>query len=162
MDSDSQNGRRTRPWLYAWLPVLIGTALIAMSSSPLFSSQDTSGPFRWVYEALFGHVPDDRWRFIHFVIRKSMHFFGYGVFGMLWLRGWWLSLPRSTFLQDAMLAVLGAGLVASADELHQRFLPSRTGSPRDVLLDCFGALTLQLVAYAFLRIFRPRQLERPA
>jgi hypothetical protein len=29
-----------------------------------------------------------------------------------------------------------------------------------VLLDCCGALTLQLIVYLYLRIFRPKQLAR--
>ncbi|HUX43462.1 MAG TPA: VanZ family protein [Terracidiphilus sp.] len=160
MVADTPHPPRRNPWLYAWLPVLIGTALIATSSTPYFSAKDTSTPFRWVYEGLFGHVSNDHWGRIHFYIRKTGHFVGYGVFGLLWLRAWWLSLPRSRFLHDAALAVLGAGLVASADEFHQHFLPSRTGSPWDVLLDCSGALSVQLVVYIFLRIFRPKKLAR--
>lgn len=144
------------------MPVLIGTALIATSSSSLFSAQHTNGPFRWLYESLFGPVDDARWGILHVYMRKMGHFFGYGVFGLLWLRAWWQSLPRSRFFVDACLAVLGAGLVASADEFHQTFLPSRTGSPWDVLLDCIGATSLQLMVYIFLRIFKPKQLARGA
>jgi VanZ family protein len=59
---------------------------------------------------------------------------------------------------DALLAFLGTALVASADEFHQSFLPDRTGTPWDVLLDCCGAITLQLVVYIFLRAFRPKRL----
>lgn len=146
----------------AWLPVILGTVMIAVSSSNLFSAADTSGPFRWVYQSLFGPVSDPQWVHIHTHIRKMAHFFGYGVFGLLWLRAWWFSLPRSRFLQDAALAVLGCGMVASADEFHQSFLAHRTGSPLDVLLDCAGAMTLQVVVYLFMRIFKPRKLQRAA
>ena len=156
-----QQGKR-RYWLYAWLPVLIGTGLVAISSSSTFSAQHTSGPFRWIYEHLFGHVSNAHWGRIHFYIRKGCHFCGYAVFGLFWLRAWWLTLPRARFLQDAALAVLGAGIVASADEFHQHFIPSRTGSPWDVLLDCCGALTVQLIVYIYLRIFRPKKLDRVA
>jgi hypothetical protein len=31
-----------------------------------------------------------------------------------------------------------------------------------VLLDCCGAITLQLLVYAFMRIFRPKKLARAA
>ncbi|HEU5350232.1 MAG TPA: VanZ family protein [Terracidiphilus sp.] len=160
MVAETPRQPKQHSWLYAWLPVLLGTALIAVSSSSYFSAQDTSGPFRWVYEHIFGRVSNDHWGRIHFLLRKCCHFFGYAAFGLLWLRGWWLSLPRTRFLQDAALAVLGAGIVASGDEFHQHFLPSRTGSPWDVLLDCSGALTVQLIVYIYLRIFRPKQLDR--
>ena len=71
-----------------------------------------------------------------------------------------MTLPRSHFLEDAFLALLGTSLVASLDELHQSYLPNRTGTPWDVLLDCGGALTLQLAVYIFLRTMRPKQLVR--
>jgi len=77
-----------------------------------------------------------------------------------WLRAWWMTLPHSHFLEDAFLALLGTSLVASLDELHQSYLPNRTGSPRDVLLDCSGAIALQLAVYIYLRLFRPRRLAR--
>ena len=82
--------------------------------------------------------------------------------GLLWLRAWWMSLPRAGFLLDASLALLGTAIVASADEFHQSFLPNRTGVPSDVLLDCCGAIVLQLLAYLYLRIRAPRRLARAA
>jgi VanZ family protein len=51
-------------------------------------------------------------------------------------------------------------LMASADEYHQTFLPNRTGSPWDVLLDCCGAIVLLLAAYVFMRLVRPKKLAR--
>jgi VanZ family protein len=55
---------------------------------------------------------------------------------------------------------MGTGLLASADEYHQTFLPNRTGSPRDVLLDCCGAIVMQGAVYVFMRLFRPKKLAR--
>ncbi|MGB6974209.1 MAG: VanZ family protein [Terracidiphilus sp.] len=162
MVAETTRQHKRNAWLRTWLPVLIGTALIAISSSKYFSGQETNAPFRWIYEHIFGRVNNNHWGRVHFYMRKSCHFVGYAVFGLCWLRGWWLSLPRARFLQDATLAVLGAGLVASADEFHQHFIPSRTGSVWDVLLDCSGALTVQLIVYIYLRIFRPKQLDRSA
>jgi VanZ family protein len=40
---------------------------------------------------------------------------------------------------DGRLALAGTALVASSDELHQTFLPNRTGSVRDVMIDGAGA-----------------------
>jgi VanZ family protein len=82
--------------------------------------------------------------------------------GLTWLRAWWLTLPRSQFVYDALLALVGTGLVATCDEWHQSFLPNRNGSPWDVLLDCCGAITLQLIVYVFMRSFRPKRLARSA
>jgi len=59
----------------------------------------------------------------------------------------------------AALALLGTALIASSDEFHQSFLPNRTASPWDVLIDCSGAITMQVLVYFFLRWFRPGMIE---
>jgi len=147
-------------WLSAWLPVAVGIGVIMLESTELMGSDHTSHPLRWLWEALFGPVTDARWEIIHHLIRKCGHFFGYGALGMVWLRAWWMTLPRSRFLPDASLALLGTALVASCDEWHQSYLPNRTGSIWDVLLDCAGAIALQLAVYIFMRLMRPKRLFR--
>jgi VanZ family protein len=42
-------------------------------------------------------------------------------------------------------------LVASLDEWHQTFLPSRTGTVRDVILDSSAALIAQVVLFVWLK-----------
>jgi VanZ family protein len=121
----------------------------------------TSHPLRWLWETIFGPVANARWDEIHHLIRKSGHFFGYGTLGMIWLRAWWMTLPRSRFLPDASLALLGTALVASCDEWHQTYLPNRNGSVWDVLLDCSGAIALQLAVYIYMRLMRPKRLISP-
>jgi VanZ family protein len=159
----SNNSRRSiLSWIYIWAPVALGIAVIAMESTEMLGADHTTGPFRWVFQLIFGPVSDARWEIVHPIIRKSGHFVGYGVIGLAWLRAWWLTLPHSSFLPDAMLALLGTALVASSDEWHQTFLPNRTGTVHDVLLDCCGAITLQLIVYLFMRVFRPKKLARAA
>ncbi|MGO9319169.1 MAG: VanZ family protein [Terracidiphilus sp.] len=147
-------------WLSAWLPVAFGIGIIALESTQLLGADHTSGPLRWLFEAIFGIVSNARWDVFHSLIRKSGHFFGYGALGLVWLRAWWMTLPNSRFYQDAFLALLGTALVASLDEWHQSFLPNRTGSVSDVLLDCQGAIVLLLVVYSYMRIVMPRRLAR--
>jgi VanZ family protein len=149
-------------WISAWLPVAVGIAVIAFESTEFMGSNYTSGPLRLLFEALFGSVADDRWDVLHHLIRKSGHFLGYGGIGLMWLRAWWMTLPHSRFFYDALLAVLGTALVASCDEFHQTLLPNRTGSAWDVLLDCCGAIVLQLAAYLYMRTTRPKRLVRAA
>jgi len=156
--SSSQRGFKY--WFNIWWPVAAGIALIALESAESLGSDHTSSPLRLLYESIFGHVSDDRWEILHHLIRKSGHFIGYGAIGLAWLRAWWLTLPRSRFLHDSFLAILGTALVASADEWHQTFLPNRTGSPWDVLLDCCGAIAMELAVYIFMRLFRPKKLVR--
>jgi VanZ family protein len=158
----SSNGRGSRFWISVWWPVAVGIGVIVIESTPALGTDHTSGPLRWLFQTIFGSVSDIHWEPIHHVIRKSGHFIGYGLLGLAWLRAWWMSLPRSRFLQDTALAFLGTALTASADELHQAFLPNRTGTPWDVLLDCGGVLAMQFLIYVFMRLFRPKQLKRVA
>ena len=144
-------------WISAWLPVLIGVYVIVLESTPMFGSDHTSGPLRRIFEALFGQVGDVRWDLIHHYIRKSGHFLGYGTLGLVWLRAWRMTLPDAHFLSQAGLGLLGTALVASWDEWHQTFLPNRTGSPYDVLLDSCGAAAMIGMAWLYLRRFRDAQ-----
>jgi VanZ family protein len=65
-----------------------------------------------------------------------------------------MTMPTARFLSHAGLALVGTALVASWDEWHQTFLPNRTGSPWDVLLDCCGATVMVGMAWLYLRYAR--------
>jgi VanZ family protein len=145
-----------------WLPVALGIAVIAIESTPYLGADRTDSPLRWLWQHLFGPVADARWPLIHHLIRKCGHFVGYGLIGLACLRAWWMSLPGSRFLQDALLALAATALVAGADEWHQTFLPNRTGRIQDVFLDCLGALTLETAVYLYLRLRTPQVLARAA
>jgi VanZ family protein len=158
----SSSARGLRYWIRVWWPVALMIGVIALESTEWFGADHTSGPLRAIWQAIFGHVNDERWEDIHHYIRKSGHFIGYGMMGLAWLRAWWMTLPHSKFLTDVMLSMLGTAAIASLDEYHQSFLPNRTSSPWDVLLDCTGAIVLQLLLYTTLRIFRPKRLQHAA
>ena len=147
-------------WISAWFPVALGIAIIATESTACFGTDRTSGPLRWIFQGIFGPVSDSRWEFIHHLIRKSGHFLGYGVIGLTWLRAWRMTFTNFRFSVNAVLALAGTALLASSDEWHQSFLPSRTSSPWDVLLDCSGALAMLLIAYTSMRIVRPSRFIR--
>jgi VanZ family protein len=50
-----------------------------------------------------------------------------------------------------------SALIASLDEWHQTFIPSRTGAIRDVMLDSGAALTAQLLLFLYLS-WKPRRM----
>ncbi|MGB6828779.1 MAG: VanZ family protein [Terracidiphilus sp.] len=156
--------RGARFWIGAWLPVAIGISVIVIESTVWFGADHTTGPLRAIFEAIFGPISNARWGPIHHYIRKSGHFVGYGLLGLMWLRAWWLTLAlrASVFWKCAVLALAGTALVASCDEWHQTFLPNRTGTPWDVLLDSCGATVAILLVYTYARSFRAEKLKRAA
>ena len=158
----SNNRRGLWFWVYVWFPVLLGIVIIALESQEFMGADHTSHPLRMLFQFIFGPIGDARWDLVHHYIRKSGHFVGYGLIGLAWLRAWWFTLPHSRFLPDALLALLGTALIASCDEWHQSYLPNRTGTPKDVLLDCTGAIVLQLIVYTFMRTIKPKRLAREA
>ena len=145
-----------------WLPAMFAVLMIAGESTATMSAANTS---RWllpIWVHLFGPVTANQWAFIHHLIRKTGHFVGYGVVSLSFFYGWRSSLSmarrglNAVRLRAAALAIFCALLIASADEFHQSFLPSRTSSPRDVLIDLCGAIAFQLVLLLVIQLFRPR------
>jgi VanZ family protein len=146
-----------------WLPVLICVIAIAIESTQLFGADHTTGPLRGLIEFFLGHIGNSTWETVHHVIRKTGHFVGYGILSISWFRAFWLTYSPRFAAQLAgyggrleqlgihALAMLGTLLVASADEIHQAFLPNRTGRFADVLLDCSGALVMQVLVWIYVR-----------
>ena len=116
--------------LKAWIAAILWLIVIAIESSSLLSSGNTSRILYPLLHYLFGmdHRHFEHW---HVYIRKGGHVFGYGLLSFLLFRAWRETLPdlqhRRWTLRWSVIAVLGTALVASLDEWHQSFLPSRTG-----------------------------------
>jgi VanZ family protein len=132
--------------LRAWIPTLLWLCILALFSSDTFSAEHTGSVLTKVLHTLFGSRFDEQFQQIHFLIRKSAHFCSYGFLGALAFFSWRATLPalpRWTF-RWSTLALLLAVTAAGLDEFHQSFIPSRTSSLRDVLLDLVGAIFFQL------------------
>ncbi len=132
---------------------MVWIVVIAIESTDYLSSDRTGGMLYSLLMRLFGHIDLGQFLVFHHYLRKAGHVFGYGILTLLLLRG-----LRATFNQvhawvwrTGWFALIGTVLVASMDELHQSFIPSRTGRPRDVLLDSIAGLIFLLLAYLRLR-----------
>jgi VanZ family protein len=139
--------------LKVWLPSVIWLAVIATESTNLGSSDHTGQILYPIFHFLFEMDPA-RFAVWHAVLRKTGHFVGYFTLSVLLFRSWRASFPRLSTrwcLQWGTLAFLGTALVATLDEWHQSFLPSRTGTIRDVILDSSAGLVAQVVLFAILQ-----------
>ncbi len=143
-----------RWWFNVWIPAATAVAIICVESTDTFSAQNTSGWLRPIVEHWIGHINDISWDLYHHYLRKTGHFVGYGLVALTFLRAWLHTLTQrgqSTLiawrLESSILAIFSTAIVASCDEYHQTFIPSRTGSPYDVLLDTCGATMLCLLVW---------------
>jgi len=74
---------------------------------------------------------------VHAVIRKLAHVTEYAILAVLVARA--LDEPGRAPDRVAAGTLAICAAYAALDELHQSFVPSRTGSPLDVALDASGA-----------------------
>lgn len=139
--------------LRAWWPAAAWVCIIAFESTDFFSSENTSSMLYSLLVRLFGHVDIHSFLIFHHYLRKTGHVVGYGMLSLLLLRGWRATLGRvpALLLRATLLAWLGTLSVAALDEWHQTFIPSRTGTVWDVLLDSVAGVAFLVVAYLQLR-----------
>jgi VanZ family protein len=122
-----------------WLPPLLWMAVIVGFSTDAASASHTE---HWLLPILRGLAPwatPAQLEALHWLVRKISHLSEYAILAGLWLRA---------FVRGRNLNPRTAGLLALAisvawailDELHQSFVPSRSASLADVLVDSAGAL----------------------
>ena len=78
-----------------------------------------------------------------FPLRKIAHFTEYMILGCFSTAGYWYyQREKRKTEHSSVLPVMGfCALLAALDEFHQAFVPGRTSSIWDVLLDSVGAFT---------------------
>jgi len=139
-----------RKFLLYWVPVLLWMTVIFIASTDLMSGTQTSrfiDPFlRW----LSSEISAEAIAAVQLFVRKTAHVTEYAILAGVLLRAV-REHCRGIFWQTGIVLVV-AGAFAALDEFHQSFVASRTGSPRDVMIDICGAVVgLILFRLAFLR-----------
>ena len=138
----------------AWLPTLLWIGVIAIESTDYLSAHNTGRVLYPILHYLFGITPE-QFALIHLVMRKLGHVIGYGMLSFLAFRSWRAIRLRpgqpAWSMPWARNAVFLTAVVASLDEWHQTFIPSRTGTIKDVVLDTAAGLAAQVVVFLFLR-----------
>lgn len=116
-------------------------AIFVGSTGVLAASQTSRfiGPFlRWLVPGIADGTVD----LVVFYTRKCAHAGEYGLLAVLVLAalgGTFRWVPRVWEWPRARQALLIAAAYAVTDEVHQAFVPTRYGSPVDVLIDTAGA-----------------------
>jgi VanZ family protein len=158
--------------------VLVWLGVIRAESTDMASAGNTSVVLYKVISLVAPHVNPPFVEELNTVLRKTGHFLGYGILGVLVFfalrntnrdrlraflrRPWgicWRDLWRAEWVFIALLFTI---VTASYDEIHQTFIPSRTGRWQDVVIDTCGAAVLQLVVYRLAtRALKQRQTAAP-
>ena len=143
--------RRLRNILWYWVPAVAWMGMVLLASTDPFSANHTGEVLRAVLAWTLGQIDAVTFNQIHFLVRKSAHFTEYAILSALWFRAIRVHLNRLWQMRWALLGLVVSLSVAVLDEWHQSFVPSRTSSAHDVLLDFCGACFAQLVIWYVLR-----------
>jgi len=142
---------RARSILLYWLPAVAWMAMVLAASTDTFSARNTGEILHAVLVWIFGQVNAATFGLLHFLVRKSAHFTEYAILSALWFRASRVHPASLWRLRWALIGLIISLSVAIIDEIHQSFVPSRTSSARDVLLDFCGALFAQILIWYALR-----------
>ena len=128
-------------FLSRYLPLISWLGFISFASSDSFSHGNTSRIIGPLILWLFPNTSQESLAVVHVVTRKAAHFTEYAILGFLAARAFRTS-PRPAirdrwFLISATIVVV----YALMDEYHQSFVPTRTASIFDSLIDMVGGLT---------------------
>ena len=137
-----------------WLPSAVWLAVIAVESTNLGSMEHTGRILYPLFRFLFNMDPE-KFAFWHGLFRKTGHVVGYFILSVLLFRSWRATFPRLSTrwcIEWATVALLSTSLVAMLDEWHQSYMPSRTGTVRDVILDTVAALLAQIALFLLLKV----------
>ncbi len=93
------------------------------------------------------------------LVRKNAHYFLY-MLGGVFLSVFFCanSKYKSSQIKLAIYAIITGIVYAFTDEFHQRFVPGRTGSLKDVFIDSMGVITGVVLVY-ILRIILKRNVR---
>ncbi len=145
--------------LKAWLPVVLWMGLMFFGSTDLMSSEHTSRfltPFlHWLKPDISAATVAE----VHLFVRKAAHVTEYAILTGLLFRA--LRWSIDGFWGRAAVAMLPALIFAPVDEFHQSFVPSRTSSPIDVLIDYSGAVVGILICRVIYFILTRRRKGAP-
>lgn len=119
--------RRIGRFLNAWLPPLIIMTIIFALSTRQNLSISTE------------HA-------VNFSFFKTLHVLEYGLLTLLFFRALFLT-TKLLYEKMIMISIFLTILYSISDEIHQTYVPTRTGQPRDILIDAIGIFIMGLLIY---------------
>ena len=131
--------------MFRYGPVIFWAALIFIGSSDLFSASHTSGFLIRPLRLLFPTASEATLSAIHFALRKLGHLTEYAILASLAARAFRTSSQQWLRRRWFWMALLFVVAYALFDEFRQSFVPSRTPSIYDSMIDTVGGLGALIV-----------------
>lgn len=144
--------------ILSWTATILwmGTIFLLSHQPADDSSQLSLGVLDFFMQSLSTIVPQVEMHadILHTVVRKGAHFGAYFILGILMLNG--LRQVGSKGAKSAILSLCFCFLYAVTDEIHQLFIPGRSGQFTDVLIDTAGAAAGIGIFSLALHLFRKK------
>lgn len=134
-----------------WLPVLTMIAAMYYFSTDVLSGENTRGIIENILEWAGIEVSRAAGDRLNYLTRKAAHFVEYALLAGLLFRAFRADSPLRWKRSWAVYSMLISASWALLDEYHQSFSQERTGSIRDSMLDCAGALFMLAMIWYFNR-----------
>lgn len=132
-------------FLSRYLPLVVWLAFISYASSDSFSAGNTSRIIGPLVLWLFPNTSPESLAVVHLVTRKLAHFTEYAILGFLAARAFRTSTHPAIYRRWFFISLALIVVYALVDEYHQSFVPTRTASVFDSLIDMAGGLTALLI-----------------
>lgn len=146
--------------ILSWTFVILWMVLIFIfSHQPASESSELSLGFsKKIMDIIKFLVPDNKLSYegLHILIRKGAHFTIYLILGLLVTNAF--RNHNLSALRLIVAALLICVLYAISDEIHQLYIPGRSGQVSDVLIDSTGGLCGILLMNVYVRIHKNRKL----
>lgn len=122
-----------------WWPTVTWMSIIFLFSTDLVSDANTSSVIGPGLSSLFPSLTSEHIELIHFGVRKLGHWSEYFILARLLISAVQKQYPGQPRRSRLIWSLVLATLYAAGDEWHQSFVPSRSASIVDALIDSFGA-----------------------
>jgi VanZ family protein len=141
-----------------WMPVVGWMLLIFVGSTDVLSAEQTS---RFLIPFL--HWLDPKMSIvmileIHTALRKLGHILEYAILAALLWRAVRGTLTSTRTITIAGLVFFASVLFAASDEFHQSFVPARTSSVHDVMIDACGVVIALALCWTFALRRKPKMV----
>lgn len=120
------------------------TIKLVLSTIPKFSEQTQE-------------VQDNIVEELQFIVRKTAHFTAYMILGILSIL---IFLQYEKINKKFQFAFLLCVAYAISDEVHQLFVPGRSGEIRDVMIDSAGSFIGILIVLSFIKLSKITKQKR--